>query len=288
MGMKQGEITAKLDEIIDFAGVSDFIDTPVKRYSSGMHARLGFAIASHMDPEVLIIDEVLAVGDVAFQQRCEERMLRFIRDGVALAFVSHNLQAVSRLCSKAILLERGEVKASGPTEDVVRAYVGATAHESSASDGAIVITGKELIGGRVTGHSVTVRPGDEVSLRLNISAKKAISQLVFAFIVRRATDQLVVFHSSTPCEDFGLASLRAGEDTTVEFTFQSNLVAAQYLLECRIIHAPTRRVECEVFPAGFITVEDDRVFSGIAHLHAEVRLVSASQAAPARPIAIGR
>jgi lipopolysaccharide transport system ATP-binding protein len=98
MHMKRAEIARKFDEIVDFAGLAPFIDTPVKRYSSGMNARLGFSIAAHLEPHVLLIDEVLAVGDMGFQQRCIERMHAFKRQGVAIVFVSHNLQAVATLC----------------------------------------------------------------------------------------------------------------------------------------------------------------------------------------------
>src|SRR5207248_9465421 len=98
MGMKRAEIAGRLEEIVEFAGVADFIDTPVKRYSSGMNARLGFSIAAHLNPDVLIIDEVLSVGDMSFQQRCVERMADFKRRGTVIVFVSHNLQAVADLC----------------------------------------------------------------------------------------------------------------------------------------------------------------------------------------------
>src|SRR5205085_2393212 len=94
MGMKRADIVARFDDIVDFAGIASFIDTPVKRYSSGMNARLGFSIAANLQPDVMIIDEVLSVGDMAFQSRCVERMRQFLRDGVSVVFVSHNLQAV--------------------------------------------------------------------------------------------------------------------------------------------------------------------------------------------------
>ena len=123
MGMKRREIGTKLESIIEFAGVSSFIDTPVKRYSSGMNARLGFSIAAHLDPDVLLIDEVLGVGDVAFQMKCVDRMKQFKAEGVAIVFVSHNLQAVSMLCDDAVLLKAGEVEAQGPTEGVLSKYV---------------------------------------------------------------------------------------------------------------------------------------------------------------------
>ena len=104
MGMKSTEIASKIDQIIEFAGVADFIDTPVKRYSSGMHARLGFSVAAHLDPDVLLIDEVLSVGDMAFQEKCIERMKLFKSKGVAIAFVSHNMQAVADLCDTGVFL----------------------------------------------------------------------------------------------------------------------------------------------------------------------------------------
>src|ERR1051325_4496043 len=113
MGMKQAEIARKFDEIVEFAGISEFIDTPVKRYSSGMNARLGFAIAAHLDPDVLIIDEVLSVGDARFQERCLERMRALRARGIPLVFVSHNLLAVLELCTRAILIDRGRVRLDG-------------------------------------------------------------------------------------------------------------------------------------------------------------------------------
>jgi lipopolysaccharide transport system ATP-binding protein len=95
--MKRAEVAARFDQIIEFAGVGPFVDTQIKRYSSGMNARLGFSIAAHLSPDVLIIDEVLSVGDMAFQEKCVQRMRQFKRDGVTIVFVSHNLQAVSAL-----------------------------------------------------------------------------------------------------------------------------------------------------------------------------------------------
>ena len=115
LGMKKREIERKLDQIIAFSGLEDFIDTPVKRYSSGMYARLGFSVAAHVDAEVLIIDEVLSVGDHVFQQRCMERMREVLKNGTTVLFVSHNLKPVTELCHRAILLDLGRIVTSGPT-----------------------------------------------------------------------------------------------------------------------------------------------------------------------------
>src|SRR4051812_1724059 len=122
MGMPRSEIARKFDAIVDFSGVEDFIDTPVKRYSSGMNARLGFAIAAHLDPDVLLIDEVLSVGDVGFQERCVTRMRELLARGIPLVFVSHNLAAVVELCTRAILIDRGEVRFDGRPAEAVAAF----------------------------------------------------------------------------------------------------------------------------------------------------------------------
>src|SRR6185436_11603832 len=122
LGMKRREITKKLDSIVDFAGVSAFIDTPVKRYSSGMYLRLGFAIAAHLDPDILLLDEVLAVGDAEFQSKCIERVNQLRRAGTTIVFVSHNLGAVESLCDRVFLLRHGEVFRSGTPRYVISEY----------------------------------------------------------------------------------------------------------------------------------------------------------------------
>ncbi len=123
LGMTRREIERKFDEIVEFAGIEQFLDTPVKRYSSGMTVRLGFAIASHLEPEILIIDEVLAVGDAIFQRRCIDRMSEMARSGRTLLFVSHNMEVVPKLCTRAVLLEGGKLVASGLTRDVIETYL---------------------------------------------------------------------------------------------------------------------------------------------------------------------
>ena len=122
LGMTRREITKKLDDIIDFAGVRDFIDTPVKRYSSGMYVRLGFSIAAHLDPDILLLDEVLAVGDAAFQAKCLQRIKDLEKRGTTIVFISHDLAAVERLCNRVLLMKRGQVVKSGPAAEIVAAY----------------------------------------------------------------------------------------------------------------------------------------------------------------------
>jgi len=123
LGMKKAEIDAKFDEIVEFSGISTFLDTPVKRYSSGMFARLGFAVAAHLEPEILLVDEVLAVGDAAFQAKCLGKMREVAGEGRTVLFVSHNMRAVTQLCSRAISLDAGRIVAEGTPEAVVAAYL---------------------------------------------------------------------------------------------------------------------------------------------------------------------
>jgi len=123
LGMKRREIKKKFDQIVAFAGVDKFMDTPVKRYSTGMYVRLAFSVAAHLDVEILLVDEVLAVGDFEFQKKCLEKMEGVAKEGRTVLFVSHNLSAVQRFCKRAILLESGRLLSDGPTTEVVNQYL---------------------------------------------------------------------------------------------------------------------------------------------------------------------
>jgi lipopolysaccharide transport system ATP-binding protein len=132
LGMRRSDIARRFDEIVAFAEVDTFLDTPVKRYSSGMQVRLGFAVAAHLEPEILVVDEVLAVGDAAFQKRCLAKMGDVSHQGRTILFVSHNMPAVEALCDRAVMLESGTVTAVGPTEEVVGAYLRAATETATA------------------------------------------------------------------------------------------------------------------------------------------------------------
>lgn len=133
LGMSKPEISRKCDDIIQFAEIRDFIDTPVKRYSSGMYVRLAFAVAAHLEPEILLIDEVLAVGDAGFQKKCLGKMGDVASSGRTILFVSHNMAAIQQLCNRCVVLENGQVHFAGSTNDAVRAYMSLVA-EAQATD----------------------------------------------------------------------------------------------------------------------------------------------------------
>jgi lipopolysaccharide transport system ATP-binding protein len=144
LGMSRAEIRRKFDEIVDFAEVETFLDTPVKRYSSGMYVRLAFAVAAHLEPEILVVDEVLAVGDARFQKKCLGKMEEVsARQGRTVLFVSHNMEAVQNLCSRAVLLERGRLLSSGSTAAVVSQYI---------EDGCHVLTRRQWEGEEAPGN----------------------------------------------------------------------------------------------------------------------------------------
>jgi lipopolysaccharide transport system ATP-binding protein len=154
LGMRRAEIARKFDEIVAFSEVEKFIDTPVKHYSSGMYLRLAFAVAAHLEPEILLVDEVLAVGDAEFQKKCLGKMGDVAREGRTVLFVSHNMSAVQALCPRAILLRHGTVAVDGPTGDVLREYLGhlvanaAHAFEKNPDrrgDGTIRMTGARVL-----------------------------------------------------------------------------------------------------------------------------------------------
>jgi len=123
MGMDSNEVRRKIDEIVDFSGVEKFIDTPVKRYSSGMYVRLAFSVAAHLESEILVVDEVLAVGDVQFQKKCLGKMSTVNEDGRTVLFVSHNMAAIRKLCSRSILLFEGRIKSDAPTDETINQYL---------------------------------------------------------------------------------------------------------------------------------------------------------------------
>ena len=176
MGMTRAEISRKFDAIVDFAGVPEFIDTPVKRYSSGMNARLGFAVAAHMDPDVLLIDEVLSVGDVGFQEKCVARMREMIARGVPLAFVSHNLTAVVDLCTRAILIDHGVVRADGNPAEVVSEFRrGRRADNAPTGDGPIQITDVRLL--QADGEvSPLFQTGKAMTIQVHYQARQPVER----------------------------------------------------------------------------------------------------------------
>lgn len=198
LGMTHSDIDRNISEIVEFSGLGQFIDMPVKTYSSGMVVRLGFSVATNVDPDILVIDEVLAVGDESFQQRCYERMEQFKRDGKTIVIVSHGLAQVAQLCSRTAWLDHGVVRQVGPTYEVIREYAGESHTAQKLAQG----TGKRWGSGEVTVESVhlTNLPNGNTE-RMSTGAPVEIA---IDYHVHEKCDHLVVGLSISTLQGIGL------------------------------------------------------------------------------------
>jgi ABC-type polysaccharide/polyol phosphate transport system ATPase subunit len=181
LGMRRAEIIEKLAQIIEFSGVGDFIDAPVKWYSSGMYVRLGFAIAAHLDPQILLVDEALAVGDEAFQHKCRQRIMSMRAAGKTIVFISHDLWTVENLCDRALLMEKGRIVLDGPSRDVVSAYRRSVAGGTLAATvptgprHGVVVTGVEFDG---LGNGGSITTGAPLIAHVSFTATEPIDDAV--------------------------------------------------------------------------------------------------------------
>lgn len=222
LGMTRDEIRSRFDAIVDFSGLERFIDTPVKRYSSGMYARLGFSVAAHVDPEVLIVDEVLSVGDYIFQQKCIDRMNAVITNGATVLFVSHNLQAVASLCPRSVLLEKGNVRMIGATDEVIRTYYSrAQQPRVLPPDWGLAIT--SVTTHDASGQRGTFESGAKISVTVVVEAQRLHEEVA---IVLQIVDenQYAIFDTCTYRLGAGYLTVDAGQTLTA--TFELNLYLA--------------------------------------------------------------
>lgn len=236
LGMSREEIKKKFDQIVEFAEIERFLDTPVKRYSSGMHVRLAFAVASHLEPEILLIDEVLAVGDSQFQKKCLGKMGEVTRErGRTILFVSHNIAAISQLCSRCILLEKGKIIAQGKTNEVINEYLG---RQSLTLEGEVDLTDFNL---RVNSLEKSVFKFSDLKI-LNSQEKVTNSlklkepfKIILTGVLRKSVEDLIVGFSIDSVlgfplfnsfqSDFNLPSKYNEGRVSFEIRFDANLLA---------------------------------------------------------------
>ncbi len=189
MGMARQQIAQRFDAIVDFAELGHVLDTPVKMYSSGMQLRLGFSIASHLDPDVFVVDEALAVGDAAFQSRCVERMMQLVAEGRTLLFVSHDLSAVESICKRGLFLLDGRIECIGETRDVLRRYLNwvetrqyhRLTRETRSTPGTDLIDIEQVsfVGGDDEERH-TFRTGEDIEIRLHVRAEQRLIRPIFS------------------------------------------------------------------------------------------------------------
>ena len=249
LGLQRSEIQQRYDQIVDFAGISAFLDTPVKRYSSGMYARLGFSIAAHVDPDVLLVDEVLAVGDYAFQQKCYAHMDMLRRQhGTSLIFVSHNMEAVRRVCDRGLVMYRGKNIFQGRAGEAVIAYSDAVRQAARVTQMEVpkeggmaerVMTFDAEIG-QVTLHNqagdpiTVVQSGERVRVAVDICFHKDVQAPIFSFTIR-TIDGRILYDTTTRWRQLETPNFRAGEKCRIDYDLDLPLLEGEFELGVDVI-----------------------------------------------------
>lgn len=231
LGMSRAEIRKKLDEIVAFAEVDAFLDTPVKRYSSGMYVRLAFAVAAHLEPDVLIVDEVLAVGDAQFQKKCLGKMESVSAEGRTVIFVSHNMAAIRKLCNRGILLENGRMIEDGTAQQIANTYFDRINAVSRFEPISI-----PEIGVRVTGITLNeaeggaVIPFEPLVIKINLVAEKEVPAIGLEIALTKETVDGVLFYTNTKKTKNIESFIRRGENTLICRIESFDLSSGTYML----------------------------------------------------------
>ena len=264
LGMTRAEIRKRFDAIVAFSELEEFLDTPVKRYSSGMFARLGFSVAVHVEPEILIVDEVLSVGDYLFQQKCLERMNEIMAGDATIIFVSHNLRAVATLCARSLLLDHGRVVQIGPSNETIKTYL-TRGHHSRALDtwSDIRITTVTL---RPTGSSRVTFETDEY-MEITVQATARTRHEDMSVVIQIVDDnQYAVFDTCTQRLGAGPLTLAAGETLTCTFRVQLRLAEGTFHVNAFLHRYVTDRAFDRWLSAATFFMVGTPTVRGIAHL----------------------
>ena len=263
LGMTKAEIDSKFDEIVEFSGVERFLDTPVKRYSSGMNVRLAFSVAAHLEPEILIIDEVLAVGDADFQKKCLGKMKDVSTgEGRTVIFVSHNMNAVLHLCNRVLHIDKGKIVSSGNPDEVVRAYIGRGSASSSVSlrdhdgrvvDGSGILQKIEIMDSSGSPANV-FGPGEDVLIKLTVSSNETILRPRIGLGVTDLQN-LRVFAVATYLSPDSIVSIGNTSNVTLRFVMPP-VFPGQYNLDVAIMNEDHSFLDA-IYAAASITVKEN-------------------------------
>jgi len=263
LGMSKREIQSKLDQIIDFSGIEEFIDTPVKRYSSGMYARLGFSVAAHVDPDVLIVDEVLSVGDSLFQQKCVERMKEVVRGGAAVLFVSHNLNTVADFCHRCLLLKNGKTISIGTPQEVISNYLAnpSSAQSDNTHTGPVKISSVKVR--NEEGECLRFKSCDRAWIDVEVAALEACKKISVTLYM--VNDKFVhVFDTSSDRLGHPSVNLEQGDTYICTFQLDLNLADGTFYPSVVLFRYDVQTVYDRWEPAATIYVNSNSV-RGIAH-----------------------
>jgi lipopolysaccharide transport system ATP-binding protein len=269
LGMTKREIAAKFDQIVAFSGLEEFIDTPVKRYSSGMYARLGFSVAAHVDPDVLIVDEVLSVGDYVFQRKCMDRMKEAVNSGVTVLFVSHNLKAIAEFCTRALLLDKGKTVAIGPVEEVISVYLNEPRSKrmQDAHSAPVAITRVAIRG--EFGECSRFKSGQKAWIDLEVTARARCTNIALAIFLK--TDEYQdIFSTSTERLGVPSFSLDEGEVYRATFELSLNMASGIYHLAVLVFRYDTRTRYDSWESAATVYLNSDEDVGGPVHCFPKV------------------
>lgn len=228
LGMRRREVADRFDRIVDFSGMQEFIDTPVKRYSSGMYARLGFSVAAFMDPDVLLLDEVLSVGDTAFAHKCERKVQEILSGDAAVLFISHNLSAVRVLCDRVLVMSRGQVVFEGAPDQAIHYYhEDLSRGENDGQSHSSIRSLKLSLGDAMGAPTFSAAPGEVMTLDAELTAEHCIREAGMGFFLRDEKDNELY---ATAMEHLGVdpIDLEPGRRLRARFRFAANLVPGTY------------------------------------------------------------
>ena len=267
LGMSRQQIRSRLDEIIEFSGLSEFIDTPVKRYSSGMYARLGFSIACHVEPDILVVDEVLSVGDWNFQNKSTEKMKSILASGATVIFVSHNLKAVTSLCERGIYLEKGQIRQEGTAYEVVDAYISRATQQAQEA----VIEGKDAYIEKVvlrngTGQEGVFQPGQKAFAEVTIQAPHFEKPMAVAIALRDENYNMFFYIDSARLASKPMV-LGPGESRTLTFELDMHVAPGTYFLNVALTRPDVDQLLDHRAPALNFVVHSDIDVRGVANLY---------------------
>jgi ABC-type polysaccharide/polyol phosphate transport system ATPase subunit len=268
LGMRKAEIDRKFDEIVNFSGLEEFIDTPVKRYSSGMYARLGFSVAAHVDPEILLVDEVLSVGDMSFQQRCMEKMQEKINADVAVIFVSHNLAAVATLCNRVLFLDKGNVLVDGSPGEALEAYASAARAGNLKANEVperIRIVDVELKTPANQGTGM-IGPHTSCELVVIIECLAPLPPCNVGFVIRRVQDMLLCYRATTQELGYPLFELAPGDRLAVRFKFDAHLTRGHYWVDLHVRDPYRAKFLAQLDGAASFTIDEQISSWGVANV----------------------
>jgi ABC-type polysaccharide/polyol phosphate transport system ATPase subunit len=269
LGMRRAEIDRKFDAIVEFSGLKDFIDTPVKRYSTGMYARLGFSVAAHVDPDILIVDEVLSVGDVVFQNRCLERMNEILRGGATVIFVSHNLRAIAELCPRSVLLEHGRIADMGTSQQVLKTYLQRSGDQGRGSPSHHLLISRATVRG-LQSEGVAFNSGEKVWVDVEVECTGDSGEPFSVVLFLNDDRQYEVFHTSTEYLGYPPVSLKPGERFACTFEMDLNVAGGTFYWGVLLYRFNIEKTLDRLFPAATIFVNSLTEVRGVANPHPRI------------------